>query len=63
MSNMERLMQAGVELDERAKERIESLSETEMESLLALYTREPRTEILSDDQGWADQHRSFLDLN
>ncbi|MFL6198473.1 MAG: hypothetical protein ACJ76J_04825 [Thermoanaerobaculia bacterium] len=63
MSNVERLMQAGIELDERAKQRIESLSEQEMASLLALYTQEPGTEILPDNQGWGDQHRSFLDLN
>lgn len=62
MSNAERLMQAGVELDEGSKQRIESLSENEMASLLALYTQEPRTEILPDNKGWGDQTRSFVDL-
>ena len=63
MSNVERLMQAGVEIEEESKPRIESLSEEELASLLALYTKEPRTEILPENQGWADQTRSFLDLN
>jgi len=62
MSNAERLMQAGVELNEASKQRIESLSESEMATLLSLYTQEPRTEILPDNKGWGDQTRSFVDL-
>jgi hypothetical protein len=62
MSNVELLRQAGVEvgpeMGELSRERIESLNEEEMTSLLALYATEERTEILWDNEGWADQTRT-----
>jgi hypothetical protein len=61
MSNVELLRQAGVEvgpeMGELSRERIESLNEEEMASLLALYATEEKAEILWDNEGWADQTR------